>query len=255
MSETMLAVQLYTVREATSTAEGLTEAMKKISRMGYGGVQLWTDMIPMSAQEFKRIADGEGLAVCATHLGYDRLRDEPEAVIEEHLIWDCLYPGIGGMPKEYRSTEGFASFAREASEVGRRLAAGGLKAVVYHNHSFEMEKFDGRTGLEILLAESDPQFFLHEIDTYWIQHGGGDPAAWIRRFKGRLPRVHLKDMANRGGQQLMAEVGEGNLNWPEIIAACREAGTSCYIVEQDTCERDPFESLAISLRNMKEMGL
>ena len=56
-------------------------------------------------------------------------------------------------------------------------------------------------------------------------------------------------------QQVMAEVGEGNLNWPRILSAAAEAGVEWYIVEQDICQRDPFESLAISLRNLKAMGL
>jgi len=50
-------------------------------------------------------------------------------------------------------------------------------------------------------------------------------------------------------------VGVGNLNWPGIIAACKAAGTEWYIVEQDICYRDPFESLKTSLENMKGMGL
>ena len=62
-------------------------------------------------------------------------------------------------------------------------------------------------------------------------------------------------MAMDGRTQLFAEVGEGNLNWPAILDACKEAGTEWYIVEQDTCQRDPFESLGISLRNLKEMGI
>jgi sugar phosphate isomerase/epimerase len=53
----------------------------------------------------------------------------------------------------------------------------------------------------------------------------------------------------------MMEVGEGNLDWPAILDAAREAGTEWYLVEQDTCQRDPFESLAISFRNLKAMGL
>jgi len=28
-----------------------------------------------------------------------------------------------------------------------------------------------------------------------------------------------------------------------------------YIVEQDVCQRDPFQSIAISLRNLHKMGL
>ena len=55
--------------------------------------------------------------------------------------------------------------------------------------------------------------FNSELDTYWIQHGGGDPAAWIRKLKGRADIIHLKDMAMDGRTQLFAEVGEGNLNW------------------------------------------
>ncbi len=53
----------------------------------------------------------------------------------------------------------------------------------------------------------------------------------------------------------MAEVGEGNLNWPAILQACRAAGVEWYIIEQDICQRDPFESLAISLKNVRGMGL
>jgi sugar phosphate isomerase/epimerase len=70
-----------------------------------------------------------------------------------------------------------------------------------------------------------------------------------------MPLVHLKDMVMRGREQLMAEVGEGNLNWPAILDACRDAGVVWYIVEQDTCQRDPFDSLGISLRNLRAMGL
>ena len=72
---------------------------------------------------------------------------------------------------------------------------------------------------------------------------------------GRADLVHVKDMAMRGREQLYAEVGEGNLNWPAILDACEAAGARWYIVEQDTCQRDPFESLGISLRNLKGMGL
>ena len=59
----------------------------------------------------------------------------------------------------------------------------------------------------------------------------------------------------RGSEQLFAEVGEGNLEWPQILAACREASIEWYIVEQDTCQGDPFESLGLSLRNLRQMGL
>ena len=75
-------------------------------------------------------------------------------------------------------------------------------------------------------------------------------------MEGRSPVVHLKDMVIQGDrEQVMAEVGEGNLNWPAILDACRVAGAEVYAVEQDICQRDPFESLAISYQNLRAMGL
>lgn len=253
MTDSAIAAQLYTLRDYTRTPAQIAETFRKVRAIGYEAVQL-SGLGPISPEELKRIADDNGLTICATHVSYERLRDEFEAVVAEHTLWGCPYVGIGGLPESYRTAGGFALFAREASEVARRLKEHGL-TFVYHNHSFELQKFGGRTGLQILYEESDPEVFASEIDTYWIQHGGGDPAWWIRRLKGRAPVVHLKDMAMEGSTQRFAEVGEGNLNWPAILEACREAGVRWYIVEQDVCPGDPFESLAISLRNLRAMGL
>ena len=253
MAATCLAAQLYTVRDFLKTPEEITRSLARVAGLGYRAVQL-SALGPMDNAELKRVLDGEGLEVCATHETFERLRDEPERVAEEHRLLGCRYTAIPIAPTDYRNGEGYARFAREASAVAARLKELGL-VVGYHNHSFEMEKYDGRTGLEILYADSDPQALTAEIDTYWIQHGGGDPAWWLRRVAGRSPLVHLKDMVMRGREQLMAEVGEGNMNWPAILEACRDAGVEWYIVEQDTCQRDPFESLGISLRNLQSWGL
>jgi sugar phosphate isomerase/epimerase len=253
MSDSRIGAQLYTLREFTKTPADIANTMKKVREIGYEAVQV-SGMGPIDPKELKKIVDGEGITIAATHIGFDRMRDQPEAVIEEHQLWGCKHPAIGGLPQNYRNELGFHDFAKEASEVAKRLAEGGL-TFSYHNHSFELEKFGDETGLEILRTESDPKYFNLEIDTYWIQHGGGDPAEWVAKCKGRIPLLHLKDMANKGGQPLMAEIGEGNLNWPRILEAAKEARVEWYLIEQDICQRDPFESLAISLRNLQSMGI
>ncbi len=253
MSTSQIAAQLYTVRDFTKTPGDIAQTLKKVKQLGYDAVQC-SALGPIEPNELRRLVDSEGLTVCATHTDYERMRSEPESVIDEHHILGCKYVAISSIPGSDRDAEGFARFAKEASEVAQRLAEGGL-IVSYHNHSFELERFDGRTGLEILYDESDPDFLNSELDTYWIQHGGGDPAAWIRKLKGRIPTIHVKDMEMRGSVQLFAEVGEGNLNWGAILDASREAGVEWYIVEQDSCQRDPFESLGISLKNLRAMGV
>ncbi len=249
----VIAAQLYTVREFTKTPKDIAETLKKVAAAGYEAVQL-SGLGPIEPQDLRNICDGEGLKICATHIAFEAMRDEPESVIEEHKILGCDYPAIGGLPAEYRNAEGFAKFAQDASAVAARLAEGGL-TFSYHNHAFELEKFGDRTGLEILYEDSDPRYFKAEIDTYWIQYGGANPVTWINKLAGRLPLLHLKDMAMRGQEQLFAEVGEGNLEWPAILEAARAAGVEWYIVEQDVCQRDPFESLKLSLDNLRALGL
>ena len=73
--------------------------------------------------------------------------------------------------------------------------------------------------------------------------------------KNRCPIIHFKDMAVLGREQIMAEVGSGNLNWQGIVSACERSAAQWYVVEQDTCQGDPFDSITISYHNMLEMGL
>jgi len=254
MAKTMIAAQLYTIRDFMKTPDDMAKSLKKIKGIGYDAVQL-SGNGPIDDKELKKLLDDNGLIVAATHIGYETIRDNPEKVIEQHSILECKHVAIGGLPGDYRSGEGFLKFAKEASVAVKNLYDAGFD-FSYHNHSFELEKFGDRTGLQILYEESDPKYFLSEIDTYWVQHGGGDPAAWIKKLKGRATLVHFKDMAMKGGQQRFAEIGEGNLNWPAILDACKYAGTEWMIVEQDVCyERDPFDSLAISLKNIKSWGI
>ncbi len=254
MPRLVVAAQLYTVREYTKTAKDFAASMRKVRAAGYRAVQI-SAVGPIAPTEVKSILDGEGLVVPTSHASWRQLCDGLPAVIAEQKTYNCPNVAVGTLPEAYRgSEETFRRFAGEATEIGRKLAEAGL-TFSYHNHSFEFVRFGARTGLDIIYDESDPRYLNAEIDTYWVQHGGGDPAAWIRRVKGRMPVVHFKDMAIIDGQQAWAEIGEGNLNWPAILDACREAGVGCCAVEQDLCRRDPFESLAISYRYLKAMGL
>lgn len=251
-----IAAQLYTLREFLKTPEDIAETLKKVKQIGYNAVQV-SGVGPIDNEALKELADHEQLTICATHIGYSDLANNLDSVIQKHKTWGCQYVGLGGLPQEYRtSAEGYAAFAKEASEIGRKLKAAGL-TFIYHNHSFEFAKFDGRTGMDILFEESDPTAFDFELDVYWVQAGGADPVEWINKVNGRMKVVHLKDMAVTGDrEQRFAEVGEGNMNFNRILKACNEIGVEWGAVEQDQCYgRNPFESLAISFNNLQKTGL
>jgi sugar phosphate isomerase/epimerase len=255
MAKPVLGAQLYTLRDFCKTPPEIAETLKKVAKIGYTAVQL-SGMGPVDAPVLGRMLEDAGLVVAATHIGWNELLNDTDRVIAEHKLWQCKHPAIGGLPPEYYSLEGLKRFLDEAPPVAERLAREGMD-FSYHNHNHELIRYGDKTWLAMLYQQASPQHVKAEIDTYWIQAGGGDPAAWVKKCAGREPLIHLKDMAmGPDRHQRFAEIGEGNLNWPEILKAAREGGCEWYLVEQDnTYGRDPFESLAISYRNLTAMGL
>ncbi|HNQ34445.1 MAG TPA: sugar phosphate isomerase/epimerase [bacterium] len=249
-----VALQLYTLRNELKTPEDISRTLAEVARIGYRAVQV-SGVGPIEPAAMKKILERENLTACSSHIPYQRLVGETEKVIEEARFLDQDSVACPQLPGELRtSAAGFRQAARELSEAGKAFQQAGL-VLLYHNHALEFERFEGRTGYQILVEESDPRFLQMEIDTYWVAFAGADPVDWCRKLAGRMHLVHFKDMGIQAGKQFMAEVGEGNLNWPAILTACRDGGVRWYAVEQDTCPRPPLESARISLENLKRMGL
>lgn len=255
MSRSCIAAQMYSLREFTQTPADIAKTLAKVKAIGYEAVQI-SGFGPYEAAEVAKILEGEGLICASSHTSLERLEEELDAFIEEHHLWGCKHTAIASMPEEYQNPNGILAFASKADEIGNKLAQAGI-VLSYHNHNFEFAKSGGKTWLEILYDNTNPQYLQAELDTYWVQAGGGDPAEWIRKYPGRMQMMHVKDMViGPDGQQRFAEIGEGNLNWPAILSAARDAGVEWYCVEQDDCYgSDPFDCLKTSLENLHEMGL
>ncbi|MDP3178162.1 MAG: sugar phosphate isomerase/epimerase [Spirochaetaceae bacterium] len=255
MGTMRLGLQMYTMRPHTRTREETEATLKEVAAMGYRAVQVQPDCCPLALEEIGELARSCGLSICATHVSTDWIFQDTSAVIKAHKAIGCDCVGIGAMDERYAdSGAGFVEFARRYNQAGRMIADHGQR-LIYHNHQFEFRRYDGRLGMEILIDEFDPSISF-ELDTYWAQTGGADPTVWIRKLAGRLPVVHFKDMSlEEGNRQVFAPVGEGNMNWSGIIAACREAGVSWCVVEQDTCARSAFDCVRSSREYLNGLGL
>lgn len=271
------AAQLYTVRKFTKTPEAIEQTLRKVKAMGFDAIQI-SGFGPIRPERLASLVEELQLDACITHSAWDRMHNDLDALVAEHQLLHCDTIGLGSMPQKFHgSAEGFAAFLQDAGEVAKRIADKGLH-FAYHNHAFEMERFsNGRLGIDMLIEDSDPETFGFILDTYWLQYGGVNPADYIRRVNGRMKVCHFKDYAivhtDIEKQPLLArlctklgvfhpaaytpafaEVGCGNLDLEEAYRACRESGVQYIAIEQDTCPRDPFDCLRVSLENLKQIG-
>ena len=240
-----IGAQFYTLREFIQTVEGFEETCRKVSEMGYKIVQI--SGTSLKASDMKPVLDKYGLEVMLTHRQWNDFRENLEDVIEYNRTLGSKLCGLGMMPFNFAETsENLSRFISEANAVAKKLRAEGLY-FGYHNHAFEFSKLDGRYVMDRLVEETDPEEFKLIVDVYWLWVGGADPAQFIRKYGNRIMAIHFKDLkVNFNNTTEMAEIGVGNLNWDDIIAACEESGAKWAFVEQDTCRTDPFECMKTS---------
>ena len=127
--------------------------------------------------------------------------------------------------------------------------------MAYHNHAFEFTRgSNGRLGLETLYDSTAPDLVKSELDVAWVQIGGGDPAAWIERLKGRIPLIHLKDY-NPDMTPQWQPGGEGVVDWNAVLAAAKNVGVEFGAIELDESPGDPVEAVRSSYRFFSGRGL
>lgn len=237
-----LGVQLFTIRDFMKTPQDVRNSFRKLKALGYDQGQTAGCVIPY--EEFGQIAREENFEIIGTHDNFDMMVHDFCQAYANHQSLGTNIMGIGG--KQFRSKEELETFISDANAVGEKIAAYGGK-FTYHNHSHEFIRWEnGKTIMQMLVEQLNPKTTSFVLDTYWVQHGGADVRHWIELLKGRIDILHLKDMGKNEDSQYITEIGNGNLYWKGIIETAKKAGVRYYVVEQDVCPGDPFDSLKIS---------
>jgi len=243
MKISQVGAQLYTLRDHLKTPADIAKTLKKVRQIGYQAVQV-SGMGPIAETELRSMLDGEGLVCAATHESGDSILNTPCKVVERLGKLGCkytAYPYPAGV--DMTTTKSILDFAARLNAAGKVLHDASM-VLTYHNHSIEFQRVDGKLIIDLIYDNTDPRYVQGEIDTYWVQHGGCNPAAWCKKLAGRLPLLHMKDyVITNGNVPTFAEVGYGNLDWKEIVDAAGKSGCQWYLVEQDTCPACPFDSL------------
>lgn len=246
MKKWPIALQLYSVRDAAEADfEGTLRAVKE---MGYDGVELAGLYGMESTAACKKMLDAVGLELVSAHINLEALEDD--AVLDDYASTGIKYVAIPWMVAPKNSEELQSSIDR-IQKIGARCASRGME-LLYHNHDFEFEKINGRYILDTYYEEIPADRLNPELDTCWVNVGGEDPAAYIRKYAGRISVVHLKDFEgsksanmyaligtdtakeDSAGQFEFRPVGYGRQNMPAILEASADVNAKWLVVEQDS---------------------
>ena len=246
-----LGAQFYSIRDNTTTPEDLKKSFEAMKNIGYEIVQM-SAICPIDPELLRSYSEEYSLPITCTHSPYDRIINDTDNLIREHLIYGCPTIGIGSMPNEFREGRGVYDFIESIREPIRKIIVAGLD-FAYHNHAFEFELIDGKPIFDILIEELPDLNFI--LDTYWVKYAGYDYLEYIKRIgAARIKNVHFKDMATEP-QGDICPCGEGVIDFKPVIELCDMLGIENALVEQDNAPDagDSIGQMKLGYNNLKTL--
>ena len=240
-----LALQLYTVRRPL--LEDFSGTLRRIREIGFRAIETFplpTEIsVAQAAETFKSLE----LAVVSLHTPLPEAHTIPE-ILGLADAFQCRRVIWHGWPRagEYDSISGIQRLAARYTAAFSQARENGLELGL-HNHWWEFERIGADYPYRILQKLLPAELFW-EIDTYWVQTAGLDPARVIEELRPRVRILHLKDGPAVHGAPMTA-VGEGTLNFPRILKAAPDEVD--LIVELDECATDIFEAIDRSYRRLR----
>lgn len=250
-------IQLYSLRN--QLVKDLKGTLSKVAEIGFCEVETYgytkaAGFWGLNIKEFNELLKQLNLKSPSGHYDFnsyflDGKEDDLKSYIEAAHETGQKYVTVPNLSGRLRgSLDGFKSVAEKLNKASELTKKAGLQ-LAYHNHAFEFEDFNGKSGYDVLLSQTSPENVKFELDIYWAVRGGKDPIRLFKQNPGRFHMWHVKDMSKNDTS--FTEVGTGRINYTQIFSEAKLAGVKHYFVEQDVIKIDPFESIKQSHRYIK----
>ncbi|MBV9469092.1 MAG: sugar phosphate isomerase/epimerase [Abitibacteriaceae bacterium] len=228
--------------------------MEKVAALGYQGIEGGESLLQGDVEaNVKRFHD-IGLQVLTISSGKDQLSDNVDNLIAKAKSLHTDRVTVWWAPCDSR--QAVLEDAALYNEVGAKMAQEGI-TLCYHNHHHEfLNVFDGVYALDLLAANTDPAALKFVVDVAWVTFGGEDPVRVLKRLKGRIASVHVKDFARLDEPGHFTAVGTGVVNVKGSVQTATEIGVEWMVVEQDTLRNlNAMETVTLSALYLREAGL
>ncbi|KUO83762.1 MAG: hypothetical protein AT709_07170 [Caldivirga sp. MG_3] len=253
MAKLKVGLQLYSLRD--DMPKDPFGTVREVAEAGFDGVE-FAGFYGKSALEWREFLDKVGLEVAGAHIGVNGfIGEELNKTIEyNRLLWNrnLIIPGV---PEEWRrGRAGWLRFAGMLNDWSRILGGFGMR-IGYHNHWLEFQPVEGELPFHLVFSNTNSGV-IAQIDLGHAYRAGlsnSDIVDLIKRYSGRALTVHVKDYSRSKGYNVA--VGEGELNWVEILGALRKyGGTEWLIIENEEYPyKPPIETVKVSLKNLRNM--
>lgn len=244
-------LQLYTVRDAMQ--KDVPGTLAKVAQIGYKEVE-FAGYFGHSPSEIRELVKKNGLTAPSSHVAYPESMDAWKKTVDDAKTAGHEYVTVAWTPEDKRTgPDAWKRIADTYNQAGKVAKDSGLH-FAYHNHDYELAKSGDVVPLDALFQNTDPALVTFEMDLYWMVHGGADPLAYMKKYRGRVAMVHVKD-AKGDAAKTMTAVGQGTIDFKKIFEWDEDHGAHIkhYFVEHDQPE-DPFASIATSYKYLATLN-
>lgn len=246
-------LQLYTLRDVIG--DDPAGIITQVAEFGYKQVESYEGrqgmFWGMGNTGFKQFLDDLGVEMISTHANVFQNFEQKVEDLAEIGVPNIVSPWIG--PQE--TMDDYKSYAEQFNRMGEIAKNAGLR-FSYHNHAYTFDELEGEIPQDVLLRETDAGLVDYQMDIYWVVAGGHDPMEWMRKYPGRFTSSHVKDYQEFNGERESVILGNGSINFAEVLQVGRETGMVWNIVEQEAYrDTSPLDAVRENAKYMKELNV
>jgi sugar phosphate isomerase/epimerase len=234
-----LGIQAYTFRRSFPNEAAKT--LDTIKMMGFTEIEGGGSRL--APEEFRKLCDERGISIPSTGADYDQLLKSPDSVIYRAKIFGSRFVMCSWIPHEdgVLTIENAKKAVGDFNRIGKLLKDQGL-IFCYHAHGYEFQPYENGTLLDYIFRNTNPDWVSFEMDVFWMQFGGGDPVALMKKYGDRWKLVHLKDMKKGTKKNLTGlsspendvPLGTGEIDIPAILVEAKKIGIRHYFIEDES---------------------
>jgi len=248
-NEQKFGVQLYSFRDAM--AEDALGTLKQIASIGIKEIESARSnkghYYGLSPEDMKKACEDLGMSLKSGHVALD---DNFQKTMEEAVASGQPYLICSSMPSKGQTIDNYKKVADAFNKAGEDCKKLGLK-FGYHNHEYEFESENGEVLYDVLMDNTEPDLVHMELDLGWVIVAEKDPLDYFKKYPGRFPLWHLKDMDMTKKES--TEFGKGGLDIKTMMQNQEVSGVKHIFIEQEEYASTPLESMKHNMQFLRNL--